>query len=656
MKISLQSQLVALLGLLIGLSIFSVLGFRYFKMQDLQTEVNLLSQASSEINHAQTMQEQWLTTLDLFLNDRQSYLAQGIDNQTKQLIKKYGEITAFANKTATSNNLEQLLSTINQGTQKLAFAKTQDEQQWNQFIIESDDLTEQLLDAADALSISIKEEYAQRETALSESQSQLVNLAFILLGVYLVTSITVGWWNSYTLVKPLEQLSHIAREGIKSSTDEDPKLKIDKGPTEIRQLSESLQHYSTGLKQQQRKTEKAHKEEQQTRQQLSTVMDTAPSAILSTDGAFNVLTLNPATEKIFGLKSENIIGQSLSRFIPALEQHKEEFSKLTDFQTRSIKGAKELPVEISSAEFHSNGKTQYLFMIRDVSRRVAQEKKMKNLNEQLVQSEKLASIGQLSAGVAHEINNPVGFVKSNIEVLSDYFDTFKDYMSAINKLSQSTSQEITEEQIQDLNDLKEELDIDYLVEDSLEIFGSSKDGLERVCKIVEEMKAFSHVEKDEQQPEDLANLIEQAVSLTANEVKYKADVQTVYGKLPKIQCWRTKLLQVLINLLVNASHAMKERGYIRVKTYQRDDNAIIEVLDNGCGISPENQKSIFAPFFTTKPVGQGTGLGLHVTQSIIAKHGGEISVKSKVGAGTCFTIVLPIAGVIAETSEDLGVL
>ncbi len=646
MRISLQSQLVSLISLLIGLSIFSVIGLRYIALQNLQQNVNALSQANSEINHAKTMQVQWLTTLDIFLYDKQSYLAQGIDNQTKQLNKKYGEIALYANFDGSADEIVNLFTSINKGIQKLAFEKKIDEKSWNEFITLSDELTEQLLNLADVLSQSIKEKYGTKKLELTEAESQLASLALALLFIYLISTIAVSWWNSRTLVKPLEELSNLAKEGVKAKEDENPKLTIDKGPTEIRQLSESLESYSTNLKQQQRQTQKAHLEEQHTRQRLSTVMDTAPSAILSTDEKLNILTLNPATEKIFDLEAQVIINNSLLTLIPKLKESKNGFGTFKDFQAEANQENKTLPIEINSARLTQDGKKQYLFMIKDVSERKAQEKEMLSLNEQLVQSEKLASIGQLSAGVAHEINNPIGFIKSNLSLLNDYFDSFKEYINAIDTLSNVTTIEDTKQQLVELNHLKDKLDINFLMEDSEEIFVSSKDGLERVCKIVDEMKAFSHAEKDEQQAEDISNVIDQAISLTSNDVKYKADVQTNYGKLPFIKCWRTKLLQVFINLLVNASHAMKDKGFINIKTYQQDNYVRIEVLDNGCGISDENQKNIFTPFFTTKPVGQGTGLGLHVTQSIIAKHNGKIIVKSKLDKGTCFIILLPMEGVI----------
>jgi C4-dicarboxylate-specific signal transduction histidine kinase len=288
-------------------------------------------------------------------------------------------------------------------------------------------------------------------------------------------------------------------------------------------------------------------------------------------------------------------------------------------------------------------------MLKDISHRKAQEAKMKGLNEQLVQSEKLASIGQLSAGVAHEINNPVGFVKSNINILADYFTSFEEFIDTVSQIKGHAEDTKLNLELAKITELKESLEIEYLIEDSKDIFTTSKEGLERVCKIVEEMKAFSHVEKEEQEEQNLANLVDQAISLTANEVKYKADIVISYDELPMVKCWKSKLLQVLINLLVNASHAMEERGCIRIRVYQKESFAMIDILDDGCGISEENLANIFTPFFTTKPVGEGTGLGLHVTQSIMAKHGGEISVKSKVGTGTCFKLSLPLKGVLVES-------
>jgi PAS domain S-box-containing protein len=618
-------------------------------MQDLQVKVNTLLQARSEIKHAKTMQEQWLTTLDLFLNKQQSYLVKGIDNQSKQLSKKYQEIATYADMPKSAESFEVLFGNINKITQQLAYDSIYDQQKWNQNIMLSDILTEKLLNAAENLNISVSTLYEVKNLELMSAQDEMVTLAFLVLASYLLTTLAVSWWNSHTLVKPLEKLSKLARKEIGTKTDKDPNLIIDKGPTEIRQLSESLQHYSSSLKLQQRKTAKAHAEELQARQHLSLVMNTAPIAIISTDEKLKILTVNPATESLFALVKGAIIDQSLFDFIPELNKMENGFAKLADYETLIQREPGSLSIEINSANLNLPGRIQYLFMIKDISHRKAQEKIMKALNQQLVQSEKLASIGLLSAGIAHEINNPIGFVKSNIEILAEYFDSFEEFINTFKQIPGSLQDSNMNLQLTKITKLGESLEIGYLIEDSKDIFSSSKEGLERVCKIIEEMKAFTHIEKNEQQEESLATLVEHAIFLTANEVKYKADVVTYFDELPLVKCWKSKLLQVLINLLVNASHAIEESGSINIRVYQKNDFAMIDIRDDGCGISEENMDRIFTPFFTTKPPGKGTGLGLHVTQSIMEKHGGEISAKSEVGVGTCFILSLPLEGVVVES-------
>lgn len=264
--------------------------------------------------------------------------------------------------------------------------------------------------------------------------------------------------------------------------------------------------------------------------------------------------------------------------------------------------------------------------------------------QQLLQSEKLASIGQLAAGVAHEINNPIGYVHSNLGTLENYL---RDLFDLLAKYQESEA---------DLNDgglreriaaLREKYDLDYLREDVPALMHESQEGITRVKKIVQDLKDFSRADSTlDFQLADLHHGLDSTLNIVHNEIKYKADVVKEYGDLPQIECLPSQLNQVFMNLLVNAAHAMKdkERGTIRVRTGRGSENEVwVEVADDGNGISPENMKKIFDPFFTTKPVGKGTGLGLSLAYGIVQKHSGRIEVKSEVGKGTTFRVVLPIA-------------
>ncbi len=259
---------------------------------------------------------------------------------------------------------------------------------------------------------------------------------------------------------------------------------------------------------------------------------------------------------------------------------------------------------------------------------------------QLLQSEKMASIGQLAAGVAHEINNPVGFVNSNMGTLRNYVDTLfsvvDGYDKAVNKLPPNAELATT------LAQLKKGADLEFLKEDVIALVKESMDGLTRVKDIVQSLKDFSHVGETDWQFADLHQGLESTLTIANNEFKYKASVTKNYGNLPLVKCLASQLNQVFMNMIVNASHAIKESGVISIRTGSEDEWVWVEFGDNGEGIAPENLTRIFEPFFTTKPIGKGTGLGLSLSYNIIAKHGGKIDVASERGKGTRFTIHLPV--------------
>lgn len=262
--------------------------------------------------------------------------------------------------------------------------------------------------------------------------------------------------------------------------------------------------------------------------------------------------------------------------------------------------------------------------------------------QQLVQNEKLASIGQLAAGVAHEINNPIGYVFSNFSSLQTYLD---DLIRLINAFVDAENKICDDTVRMQLTKLRKEIDLDYLKNDLFDLMNESREGIERVRKIVQDLKDFSHVDANaDWQWADLHRGLESTLNVVNNEIKYKADVIRTYGTLPFVQCLPSQLNQVFMNLLVNAAQAMPndKRGTIEVSTGVEEGSIWVRISDNGCGMPEEVISRIFDPFFTTKPVGKGTGLGLSLSYGIIQKHHGSIKVDSEVGQGTTFTITLPV--------------
>ncbi len=262
--------------------------------------------------------------------------------------------------------------------------------------------------------------------------------------------------------------------------------------------------------------------------------------------------------------------------------------------------------------------------------------------EHLVHSEKLASIGQLAAGVAHEINNPIGYVFSNFGTLQEYQQDLFSVLQAYEDAHGLIADPAVREQIAQI---KEQHDIAFIKEDIPNLMRESGEGIERVRKIVQDLKDFSRGDASaEWQYADLNKGIDSTLNIVHNEIKYRADVVKRYGQLPEVQCLPSQLNQVVLNLVVNAAHAIgkEQRGTITVATGCEGGNAWFSVQDNGSGISPENMHRIFDPFFTTKPIGQGTGLGLSLSYGIVQKHGGHIGVQSSPGVGTIFTVTIPL--------------
>ncbi|MCB9493819.1 MAG: response regulator [Desulfobacteraceae bacterium] len=282
--------------------------------------------------------------------------------------------------------------------------------------------------------------------------------------------------------------------------------------------------------------------------------------------------------------------------------------------------------------------------IRAGKRTIDLEDKYEKATVQLLHSEKMAAVGQLSAGIAHEINNPTGFVKSNLETLQGYL---KDLIAAEQKLElllelNSKGEVPVVENIDEIKNFLKEIDINFLIEDIPDLLNDCIEGTNRISKIVTDMKNFAHPGSDTAKLADINNCIDSTLNVIWNDIKYKASVIKNYGQIPSIYCFPQKLNQVFMNIVLNASQAIEEKGVISIKTYLKNSHIIIEITDNGQGIPPENLPKIFDPFFTTKPIGKGTGLGLNVAYNIIKMHNGTINAKSKLGKGTLFLISLPI--------------
>lgn len=292
-------------------------------------------------------------------------------------------------------------------------------------------------------------------------------------------------------------------------------------------------------------------------------------------------------------------------------------------------------LEKENCEYRENLEKQVAIRTMELNKSLAD---LKSSQEQLIQQEKLASIGHLAAGVAHEIKNPTGYISSNLGTMKKYIAKFAEFI----ELQDKASQDLPPEKITELRQVRKKFKIDFLMDDARSLIAECMEGAERINKIVEGLKSFSRKEQDSARAVDINECLENALTVAWNELKYKATVEKNYGDLPSVECFSNQLGQVFMNLLVNAAHAIEKQGKITIATRLDGEAVIVSIADTGCGIPKSIQEKIFEPFFTTKEAGVGTGLGLSIIKEIIAKHNGKITVESEEGEGSIFTVSIPI--------------
>jgi len=282
---------------------------------------------------------------------------------------------------------------------------------------------------------------------------------------------------------------------------------------------------------------------------------------------------------------------------------------------------------------------------------------VRQTQSELLQAQKLESVGRLASGIAHEINTPIQFVNDNVQFLQL---AFGDLLGLFDKHRQLRAAAATglvfPELLREVEEAESAADLGYVIENVPKAIARSVEGLERVAAIVRSLKEFAHPGGKEGGLADLNRALASTLTIARNEYKYVADVETDYGELPPVWCFLGELNQVLLNIIVNAAHAIDEAlrankatmGLIRVETRREGDFVRISISDTGTGMSPEIQERIFDPFFTTKEVGKGTGQGLAIARAVVVdKHGGTLTVDSAVGRGSTFNIRIPIGSTAA---------
>jgi PAS domain S-box-containing protein len=404
--------------------------------------------------------------------------------------------------------------------------------------------------------------------------------------------------------------------------------------------------------------------------------------IIATDATGEITLFNRGAERLFGYDRSEVEGDKTILFIPGLAKGKEPESlsellvggMIDQVHTIVNREGREISISMTVTPIQSDdGDTGgYIWIGRDITERLAMQAQLRNhthdleqrvrdrtkeLSEQnktledtlsklkeaqvqLLQADKMASLGQLAAGVAHEINNPIGFVNSNLGTLKKYITTVQEYFHAVDRALAGGKKGAREE----LKALKKAKKVDFILDDFTSVIKESLEGTERVKTIVRDLKDFSYQDKNGLTDYDLNEGIQSTLNIVWNELKYKGEVIEELGEIPPVRCYPQQINQVFMNLLVNAAQAIPDKGKITVRSYQQGEEVCVEVSDDGVGIDSENLSKIYEPFYTTKEVGQGTGLGLAISYRIVEKHAGRIEVKSEKGGETTFRIHLRIDG------------
>ena len=364
-----------------------------------------------------------------------------------------------------------------------------------------------------------------------------------------------------------------------------------------------------------------------------------------------IIFANAMSSRIIGYSHEEIIGKSFLEFV-----HPDDRNLAVNNYTKRMNGEAiedNYPIRVINKQGETrwfqvnatcmmyNNKQSILTILKDITQQ-------RHLEVQVMQSDKMASIGQLAAGVAHEINNPVGYISSNLHTLEEYQAQLscltRKYMKTSAYLNENPDYHKDEKlasSLKEIRKLEENIDISYILEDLPFLITESRDGTDRVKKIVSDLKNFAHPGNDKKQPADINSNIESTLNMLWGEIKHHVEVIKELDNIPAIECYPQLLNQVFMNLIVNAAQAIEDKGIIKIKTSWKNDSVEIKISDNGAGISEKNLNKIYDPFFTTKDVGKGTGLGLNVCYNIIEKHHGTIFAESTEGKGTTFTINLP---------------
>jgi len=543
--------------------------------------------------------------------------------------------------------------------------------------------------SADARRISVPVEFAEQKIgtvhltlSLAQLQAQLSRTRVTMgavCGILFLAGVLAVFVISTLFTRPLREFVEVTKEigrgelsrrAPVTSTDEIGRLAaafngmvagLEAARSELsqvnRQLEERVRDRTRELQLEVGERKRAEESLEQQRSFLRQIIDTDPSLICVLDDEARFALANKATAQFLGTTVEDLMGLSAERTIKLLSAGEDLVGRaafLPEVEVTDTEG-QQLWMQVMSCPLKGEDgpARQTLIVATDITARKAAEAALRNSEIQLRQTHKLEAVGRLAAGIAHEINTPVQFVSDSVNFTRDAVADVFRVIGLLNAVARGAldGRSLTDQAQHALSE-EERADLPYLTENIPAALNSALEGLGRIATIVGTMKEFAHPDQRDMTPVDINRAIQSTLTMARNEYKYVADVTTELGEVPLVRCFGGEINQAILNIVVNAAHAIAAavkgtdaRGLIRVRTRREGTDAVIEIQDSGTGIPESVQSRIFDPFFTTKDVGQGTGQGLYLARSIVVeKHRGSIDFVTEQGMGTTFILRLPIEG------------
>lgn len=629
MRISFYTTVLVISCMLVGGVAVGIVFYKANMISKEQSELQLLRQDMVQTKEALLLVNQWKKTLEIFLENPSIGLERNIEDQIKALTYLNQQYSGNENIQKVSKQMQIIAercadfsSNLNQHTDTEKISD-QIKQMANNLELPVINLQSQLTSEIDL-----------KKTNLKEYQKLFSLTAYVCPTLFIIFSLVMLKWSNRTIVKPLKELTSQAREGGINQAN-----LSDKPPVEVCHLAESINEYVTALVEAKEQAWQEARQSEYTNARIVNIMETAADAIICTDSKGNIIQYNASFRRLTFLSEDYKGEMTCHSFLPNLElddySHDvmETFISVEQTFLKNVNGD-EISIELSISHFSYEEVVYFTMVIRDIRER-------ERMQQQILQAQKMESVGTLAAGVAHEINTPTQYIRNYCVFLKDSFEDITQYLNVGKSIHD-----------QRLIDIAEDIDLDFIQEEIPQAIDGSLEGLDKVSEIVKSMKVMSHPSKSEKVLYSINSLLKEATVLTKSQWKNFAEVKFILDEtIPETPCYPGLLSQTFINIIINAAQAIEEQiktqtfetlGLITLRTSLKRRNIVIKISDTGIGVKDNVRTKIFDPFFTTKEVGVGTGQGLALSHDfVVGKHGGSISFDSNPGLGCSFTIMIP---------------